>query len=322
VNAPTISPVRPIEAQQILFRDVHRIESPAATRNLVGAFYEEATRVMLGADRHTTDGRCEICPDLSLPGRNTYVECKAIGRGRQGLIYAQRLANDGRMVKATAFRTVEELHAALAVGVRCVLVVPFERIRSACRKLTPRVMNYRAGNRKGSGGAPKPMPGYRLPWSLLERLSTGVATVRRAVGQVHNLHMPAVELHGPELSAILPELSDHERETAGAMLFDLSSSAHRVVAQEAPEPKFRGHKVLVVESTNPEWYRKLCADHLRHDRENKSRHPDTDIRRPQVLESLDRLSRGVCRFPYDWMLRPIVEAQAARQHAHLEPAPF
>lgn len=198
-----ISTIKPVEHQQTLWGTENQqtvwpewvgdraLYSMAQTRTYCGEFFEEATRDLFQADRHVTNGQADICPDLSLG--NHYMEVKSVGKGRQGLVYAQRLAHDRLLLDATGgqltyvfwfhqiaageCRTIAHLRASLAAGAVCVFAIPFQEIEAACRDLPPKVMNYRAAT--VGGKAKTEMAGYRLPWKLLSGLAgnqVGVAT--------------------------------------------------------------------------------------------------------------------------------------------------
>jgi hypothetical protein len=335
VNSLRVSAVKPYEDQQTLFGDRHVIDSPAAVRTLVGGFFEEATRRLFQAHRHQIDGTADVCPDFSVDGRTdaagaplAFLEVKSIGQGRQALVYEKRLRNDRRLVRsgrsltyvfwihdvrATEYTSRESLYEALGRGVSCVLVVPFRRISAACRKLTPRVMNYRTP----SAGHPnaEPMPGYRLSWSLLCRLAAGKAQVERTVGRVYGVDVGTVTIHGSVAESFAP-IAPPVREMAGELLTELSHARLEVLLADAPRPAYPGHKVRKVVNRNPSWYRRLCESHP-----NARRHPrqrrafDTGIKRHQVERALERLAAGRCVHPYDWLLLPIVQRFAAAARA-------
>jgi hypothetical protein len=324
VRAPTISAIKPHDQQLTFCADVHRIDSPAATRNLVGGFYQEAARVLFGASEHQIDSRVDICPDLSV-GPRSYIEVKSIGRGRQGLIYQRRLDHDRALVRsgatltyvfwihnveATAFTQREELYAALGRGVERVLVVPFERVSAACRTITPRIMNYRTP-RAGVDGPGEEMPGYRLSWAILQEISAGKAVLERPLGTVFGVPVSPVELHGAIAHAYRP-LTPAQRRMADELRFELSVQRLTVEKAPAPDPKHHDHGIRVVTNQNPGWYRRLCAEHGSLRKIPRQRAvPDTGIIRHQVERALERLAAGTCIYPYDWLLRPLVERFAA-----------
>lgn len=322
-RSPTISAIKPHDEQTSWCADVHAIESPAATRNLVGNFYQEAVRILTGAQEHQIDSRVDICPDLSTAPRH-FLEVKSVGRGRQALIYQKRLDNDRRLVRsgarltyvfvihnveATSFVQREQLYAALGTGIECILVIPFERIRRACAKLTPRVMNYRAA-RSGSHLGAEEMPGYRLSWSSLQAMAHGRCTIERRIGLVHGVEIPSVPLQGA-LEHAWPALSQGQRDMAGRLLGELSLSPLRITTAPAPRPTHAGHKVRVVESRNPTWYSRLCASVPNTRKVTRRRGQDTGIKRDRVERSLARLMDGRCVTSIDWMLRPLVVRYAA-----------
>jgi hypothetical protein len=210
-----VSAIKPHAEQSAIWPWVgdHAFASMAETRNACGEFYEEATRAMLGADRHQTDGTADVCPDLSV-GRNRFLEVKSIGCSRQGLVYSHRLDRDRQLLKSTRGQltylfwihnvrasecsSLFELRDALATGVECVLAVPFETLWEATRALTPRVMNYRAA----TGSKPRQeMEGYRLPWGLLRDLSAGQTTMTWSV-VAFGREVPPTPLHCRDLARL------------------------------------------------------------------------------------------------------------------------
>lgn len=325
MRAPTISAIKHHVEQDAFFVDAHRIDSKAATRTLVGGFYQEAMRILFQADEHQIDGRVDICPDLSV-GKRAFLEVKSVGCGRQALIYENRLKNDRRLVRsgatltyvfvihnvpATTFTTREQLYEALARGIDRVLVIPFERIRRACSRLTPRIMNYRSA-RSGSHPSATPMPGYRLSWSTLERLARGCGTVVRQPSRlVFGHRIPPLEIHGATWRAFRP-LSQAEQDMAAELLDDLARSRLEVALAPAPRARHAQHCIRQVLNRNPDWYRRLCGQVANWRRTPRRRRAhDTGIKRDRVERSLLRLNRGRCLTSIDWLLRPIVERFAA-----------
>ncbi|MBI4152516.1 hypothetical protein HY495_02290 [Candidatus Woesearchaeota archaeon] len=60
---------------------------------------------------------------------------------------------------------------------------------------------------------------------------------------------------------------------------DLDDNRLRVTLKPADEEHYTGHKIRVVESTNPQWYRELYLARMH-------------LKRQRSLRSLERLSRG------------------------------
>lgn len=190
-----ISAIKPQERQQTLWGTENQqtvwpewvgdraFHSMAQTRTYCGEFFEEATRDLFQADRHVTNGQADICPDLSLG--NHYLEVKSVGKGRQGLVYAQRLEHDRLLLDATGgkltyifwfhqvaageCKTIAHLRNSLANGAVCVFAIPFPEIEAACRLLPAKIMNYRAA--PSVNHKKVEMPGYRLSWKLLSELA-------------------------------------------------------------------------------------------------------------------------------------------------------
>jgi hypothetical protein len=65
--------------------------------------------------------------------------------------------------------------------------------------------------------------------------------------------------HSP-LSAWDEEIADIFRSCAGFLLDDLLEKRLTVVLGDAPDPRFDGHKIRVVENSNSEWYSGLFAE--------------------------------------------------------------
>ncbi len=90
----------------------------------------------------------------------------------------------------------------------------------------------------------------------------------------------------------------------------LARETHRIELRPAPRQAHRGQKIRVHAGFNPDWYRKLAATMVHPPRRKNPRRDkrfDTDIRRDRIDRSLERLAAGRCCFPYDWMLREIIE---------------
>jgi len=306
--------------------DDRALDMPAMVRNEVGTFFEEASRLLFQADRHQIDGRADVCPDLSV-GRNRFIEIKSIGQSRQGLIYKHRLERDRMLVKntggsltyvfwihnvpATEYRSRHELRAALARGVDRVLVVPFERISAACRRLTALPCNYRTSNRNGKEER-EPTFAYRLPFRLLQHLARGRCQWQPDPFLVSRCAVSDITVSGPALERVLRPLDGLQRQTAAWMREELLHTHLDVVLAPAPHPKHPSHRIRIVQSRNPEWYRDLCSRRTSPRKRSRSgRHHDTDIRRRFVLGSLARLSAGRITTNYDLLVLPYVRHLAS-----------
>lgn len=293
--------------------------SVAQARPYVGDFFEEAARITLGATRHQIDSTADYCPDLSV-GASRFLEVKAIGQSGQGMVFADRIDRDKRLVREGATLTylfwrhgvrVEEhttlhgLRAALAQGVRDVLVVPFDRLRRAVRGLRlVCLLTSERGNRMG----------YRLPRALIEELA-GQQTVELSRAKVYGCDLKPVTLRASDPGRCFPLLTKTEREAAGQLLYELSVQRLEVGLAEAPEQRsHRGQMVRTVMNANPKWYQRLCSKFTcarkSPTKRRGHRKHDTAIKRYNVERSLERMSKGIATTANDFRVLPIVRAAA------------
>lgn len=291
------------------------IESAAATRVYCGEFFEEATRVLTGARRHTTDGTADVCPDLS--NGDDYYEVKSLSTG-SFYVFEHRLVNDRMLVDAafqnrltyviwlhdapaTKCRTLFSLRASLAAHCSEALVIPFERLWTMTRRMKPCKLEYRPGQPY--------VRAYRIPISRLRMAAKGKSERIVRVGKVLGQEVGYVRLHGPDLGRLFP-VTDIMRERAQLLLEDLSQHHLEVTLVDPNWSTHVGHKIRQTMDTNPRWYTDLCAKYpnkRKGKRNFRNGAPDTDIRRKFVLKSLERLSQGVCKYEYDWRLRYLVD---------------
>lgn len=297
------------------------LASVAQARPHVGDFFEEAARVLFRGTRHQIDSRADYCPDVAV-GAERFLECKAIGATGQGLVFADRIAKDARLVEGGASLTylfwrhrvmVEEhttLHAlrrALAEGVVDVLAVPFERLRRAVLRLKlVCLLTTERGNRMG----------YRLPKALIERLAGVRVSVDLPRVKVYGCELRPITLTTTDPGRCFPAPSKAERAAAGQLLYEMSEQRLEVGLVEAPEPKHRNHQVREVFNRNPTWYRKLCDKHTCQRRNPRKRQGhrkhDTSLKRHDIEASLQRLMDGnPPNHPNDFRVLPIVRAAAA-----------
>lgn len=295
------------------------LSSAAEARPYVGDFFEEAARVTLGATRHQIDGQADYCPDLSV-GASRFLECKAIGQSGQGMVFADRLKRDAQLVRDGAtltylfwrhgvrvedHATLHGLRAALAMGVRDVLAVPFERLRRAVHGLRLVCLLNAPGRESRMG--------YRLPKALIEELA-GRYTVDLPRTKVYGCDLRPVTLTACDPGRCFPLLSDSEREAAGQLLYELSVQRLEVGLSEAPSPRHRNHRVREVMNANPKWYQRLCGkftcSRTSPTKRRGHRHHDTAIKRRCVERSLERMMQGTLKTTYDFRVLPIVRAAA------------
>ena len=76
------------------------------------------------------------------------------------------------------------------------------------------------------------------------------------------------------------------------LLAELESHRLEVALIPARHPRHAVHFVRVAVSSNPPWYRRLCARYPSSRRRAKAA-PDTRIRRRDVLATLERLAAGL-----------------------------
>ncbi len=289
---------------------------PSQTRHYVGHFFEEATRILTGATPHATDGQADICPDFS-HGDKSFMEVKSVST-TSVYLFKHRIQADRKLVFSTGGRltyvywlhhapavqakTLHELYTMLAGSIDQVLAIPFKRLSRFLRKQPEILLHYRAFDGKK-------VPAYRLNRHQLLELGGSQLTVTRRVGQVYENEVGPVTISGRGIPFLFVPLTRTERIMAGELLADLSEHQLQVSLYPAPEPRHPGHMVRVAEDRSPTWYSRLCAAYpakRKGARNFTNGAPDTDIRRYLVLGALERLSRGVCAYEYDFRLRHLL----------------
>ncbi len=297
-----------------------QVITAAAVRTVTGDWCEEASARILGGVRHRTDGQADFCPDVVLPGRargEVFIESKSCRHGR-ALVFKKRLANDLRLAKEGkrllylfwriqgALPTLPAALSALRTAMvppaaTRVLVVPAERIRGWCR--------CQVGVPMWQGGP----VGYRIPWGVLELLARTEARkvgVWETNGRVYGSPVRA-NFVGSAAWELVPALTDLDRQEANRMHCELLDCRPVTVLAPAPEPRFAGQMVRVVENRNPDWYRRL-AKHFgtkSRTKHQRRRSDDYDIRRPEIERALERLAAGAhpCT-PNDFRLLPLIRS--------------
>lgn len=80
-----------------------------------------------------------------------------------------------------------------------------------------------------------------------------------------------------------------------AMLVELNSTRLEVLLVPAEDQRHCGHKVRVVESNNPWWYREICSRYPSRSKSH-SRCPwkHTRVKRRRILEALEKMSADIC----------------------------
>lgn len=296
--------------------DDRALAGPAAARHYVGAFYEEATRILTGATPHQTTSAADVCPDLSHAG-GAFLECKALASG-SAYVFERRFAKDARLARQTGrpvcyvywihtaptrtARSLYHLREILAAHTTHVLAIPATRLRRLARSQPGISLEYRQGL--------PPEPGWRLARGDLFELA-GVRSAAVQMPSVHGCPMPPIQVHG-DLAALFGRLPESAQSTAAELLAELSEHCLTVELAPAPAPRFAGQMVRQVVAVNPPWYRRLAASWgaksrrtLRWRRRNSA---DPDIRRPRIERALERLSQGCVRTVTDIRLLPLIHS--------------
>lgn len=103
-------------------------------------------------------------------------------------------------------------------------------------------------------------------------------------------------------------------EGAEILYRDLKNNKLRVILIPAPDPHFEGHKIRVVESHPPEWYREVYheysfeAEYRCKETGRKRKYLSSRISRKKSLDSLKRISkmRDKPNIFYDTLYREII----------------
>ncbi len=191
----------PHQEQTRLWPDDREIRSPAQLRPFVGRFYEEVARVAFGLHRHVTDSSADICPDLS-DGKRRFVEVKSVRQGTGGIIYRDRILRDRQLLNKTRGKLTYAfcIHDAqlnrimslrvlqLAFELSRIVCVPFATIEAWSNDLNLRTLNYRSGG--------KPMLGWRIPWSRIERQTFGVQSYALPGLRAFDIGLSWVQFYG------------------------------------------------------------------------------------------------------------------------------
>lgn len=104
-------------------------------------------------------------------------------------------------------------------------------------------------------------------------------------------------------------------EKAAAYLAELKDSYFEVVLIPADPQKHSGHSLRALQSGNPNWYSRFCANYqsIRGRGRKKYRRPRTFIKRKVSLESLERLSNGEARTVYDQRFLDFIRREIERE---------
>lgn len=95
------------------------------------------------------------------------------------------------------------------------------------------------------------------------------------------------------------------RTAAQQLLCEMRAHRLKIILIDAPWPRFRGHRVRAVESTNPAWYMRLYWSRARH-----------SIHRANVERALVRLAEGRARgTAYEVRLLGVIEDEFGTEEA-------
>jgi hypothetical protein len=287
----------------------------AQARPYVGDFFEEATRVLFGGNRHQYNANADYCPDISVAPKR-FLEVKSIGKSNSGIVFADRVDRDRQLIRegntltyifwthsvnVQDYKTLFALRDALAKQAHSVYVIPFNALHSAIKKL-PKVQILATETQKRMG--------YRLPLKLLQSLVSSKVTERPGV-KVYGAKTTSIDVMG-QINLCYPDLTKEEIAAANQLHFEMCTETHQVGLREADTPKYNGHMVRVVWSKNPSWYRKLCLSETRRRKvPRKKRVHDTNIRRYAVMGALERFMAGrLPTYKYDFAVLDIVKSAA------------
>lgn len=152
----------------------------AQTRNWAGDFFEGLTAALLHANRHKTDSRATVCPDLSIGDRD-YFESKSVGKTGAVIVYDSRLEKDLKWTGetgaalhyvvwrhksgCTGFKLRSALWANLAETAYEALIFPLATLAELCDAAPKRVVNNggKGGDGKAWGYGSR---GYREGWMI------------------------------------------------------------------------------------------------------------------------------------------------------------
>lgn len=80
-----------------------------------------------------------------------------------------------------------------------------------------------------------------------------------------------------------------------SMYNELNNAHFDVILVPAPVPMFSGHKVRMVNVSNPQWYKDICSQFItcrNNVRRKYRKHVDTRVKRQDILALLKRLATG------------------------------
>lgn len=108
---------------------------------------------------------------------------------------------------------------------------------------------------------------------------------------------------------LLPEkIRSYYVQEAKFLIDDLTANKLKVVLVPAPEPKFQGRKIRVVESQNPEWYRELYLLHNYFRRDSSFRALE------RIVSQEDKPYRSG-RYKYDFIYRALITKRLTKGYS-------
>jgi hypothetical protein len=157
-----VSGQKAVDAQSTLWDWVgdRPLPSQAMARPFVGDFFEEATRILMGAVRLKTDAT-KTCPDNQIPS-GEYIECKSVGNSGNSLLYDHRIekydtfmAAGNRLYyvlwrhtcPATKYKTLYALREALSRAITHVMIVEASEVHTIAWECPQRFTSY-SGTKK------------------------------------------------------------------------------------------------------------------------------------------------------------------------------
>lgn len=150
-------------------------------RFIIGELVEIVLANVLKGIRYSTDSNCWYCPDISV--KDTFIECKAVGKTKEAFIYGGRLEKDYKFAQSNKLiygiwhhkadtklaQTKEDLIALIFKETVCIYLVSFNEIYDLAKSRPVEKINSKYGY--GDSGRPTYGTGYRLPLKLIEQLT-------------------------------------------------------------------------------------------------------------------------------------------------------
>lgn len=293
-----IAPTRPESQQAQIWpqQSIRRLATMGELRPVVGDVCEQlAAQATHGTRLQTLPGRW--CPDLRLPCGG-YGEVKALGAHSDLILHAsQRQAiltrRDYHLVIVLHRRAWQlpvwqhEVSAQLQAHLDGVLIIGPSRLRS---------LLGHAAIMHGADGRTF----WRVPHARIARHWRSSSAQR---GRMELAAEQLVEVRSIAAGNPWPWWPEAYIEAAWCMLHDMDVERHAVVLAPAPEQRHATHRIRVVTTTGPGWYRDLLASHPVPSRAHR-RHPTSSIKRDRVIAGLRRVQAGqrLRRATESWLL--------------------